>query len=141
MSDCCNHQHQDHHQPTMTAEPQREPAPGARLSRVRIEQMDCPTEEALIRGRLGGMPGVLALEFNLLQRVLSIHHLPDALEAALEAIRDLGFSPVAEGGDAPESVAEPRPRDETVRACPDIQDAQVVAYFLHLRVRKPALHP
>lgn len=36
-----------------------------------------------------------------------------------------------------ERVEEPRPSDETVRACPDMQDAQVVAYFLHLRARKP----
>jgi ubiquinone/menaquinone biosynthesis C-methylase UbiE len=36
-----------------------------------------------------------------------------------------------------ERVAEPRPGDETVRACPDMQDAQVVAYFLHIRVRRP----
>ncbi len=36
-----------------------------------------------------------------------------------------------------ERVEEPRPSDETVRECPDIQDAQVVAYFLHIRVRKP----
>lgn len=36
-----------------------------------------------------------------------------------------------------ERVAEPRPSDDTVRACPALQDAQVVAYFLHLRVRKP----
>ena len=36
-----------------------------------------------------------------------------------------------------ERVAEPRPSDVTVRACPDMQDAQVVAYFLHIRVRKP----
>jgi SAM-dependent methyltransferase len=36
-----------------------------------------------------------------------------------------------------ERVAEPRPSDEAVRACPAIQDAQVVAYFLHIRVRKP----
>jgi ubiquinone/menaquinone biosynthesis C-methylase UbiE len=35
-----------------------------------------------------------------------------------------------------ERVAEPRPSDETVRACPHLQDAQVVAYFLHMRVRK-----
>src|SRR5262245_53538829 len=34
-------------------------------------------------------------------------------------------------------IEEPRPSDETVRACPDMQDAQVVAYFLHIRVRKP----
>jgi ubiquinone/menaquinone biosynthesis C-methylase UbiE len=36
-----------------------------------------------------------------------------------------------------EQVGEPRPTDDTVRACPDMQDAQVVAYFLHIRVRKP----
>ena len=35
-----------------------------------------------------------------------------------------------------ERVEEPRPSDETVEACPDMQDAQVVAYFLHVRVRK-----
>jgi hypothetical protein len=34
-------------------------------------------------------------------------------------------------------IEEPRPSDETVRACPDMQDAQVVAYFLHIRARKP----
>jgi ubiquinone/menaquinone biosynthesis C-methylase UbiE len=36
-----------------------------------------------------------------------------------------------------ERVEEPCPSDATVRACPDVQDAQVVAYFLHMRVRKP----
>jgi ubiquinone/menaquinone biosynthesis C-methylase UbiE len=36
-----------------------------------------------------------------------------------------------------ERVEEPRPSDEAVRACPDLQDAQVVAYFLHVRARKP----
>jgi ubiquinone/menaquinone biosynthesis C-methylase UbiE len=35
-----------------------------------------------------------------------------------------------------ERISEPRPSDETVRACPDLQDAQVVAYFLHIRVTK-----
>ncbi len=36
-----------------------------------------------------------------------------------------------------ESVSEPRPTDEAVRTCPAVQDAQVVAFFLHFRVRKP----
>jgi len=36
-----------------------------------------------------------------------------------------------------ERVEEPRPSDETVALCPTIQDAQVVSYFLHVRVRKP----
>ena len=37
-----------------------------------------------------------------------------------------------------EELGEPRPSDETVRAEPSLQDAQVVAYFLHVRARKPA---
>jgi SAM-dependent methyltransferase len=36
-----------------------------------------------------------------------------------------------------ERVEEPRPSDEAVRRCPNVQDAQVVGYFLHLRGRKP----
>jgi len=36
-----------------------------------------------------------------------------------------------------ERVEEPCPDDETVARCPDLQDAQVVAYFLHVRARKP----
>lgn len=47
----------------------------------------------------------------------------------LNALVDAGF--------ALERVGEPRPSDATVRECPNIQDAQVVAYFLHLRCRKP----
>ncbi len=35
-----------------------------------------------------------------------------------------------------EQTEEPRPSDETVAAYPGLQDAQVVSYFLHLRVRK-----
>jgi ubiquinone/menaquinone biosynthesis C-methylase UbiE len=36
-----------------------------------------------------------------------------------------------------ERITEPRPSDESVLACPDLQDAQVVANFLHIRARKP----
>jgi SAM-dependent methyltransferase len=36
-----------------------------------------------------------------------------------------------------ERIEEPRPSDQTVRECPAVQDAQVVAYFLHVRARKP----
>ena len=35
-----------------------------------------------------------------------------------------------------EQMAEPRPDDAAVAACPVVQDAQVVAYFLQVRVRK-----
>jgi len=36
-----------------------------------------------------------------------------------------------------ERVEEPRPNDRVVETHPVLQDAQVVAYFLHVRVRKP----
>jgi ubiquinone/menaquinone biosynthesis C-methylase UbiE len=35
-----------------------------------------------------------------------------------------------------ERIEEPCPDDETLRRCPKLQDAQVVAYFLHIRARK-----
>lgn len=37
-----------------------------------------------------------------------------------------------------ERVEEPRPSSEAVRDHPLLQDAEVAAYFLHIRVRKPA---
>lgn len=39
-------------------------------------------------------------------------------------------------GFAIERMEEPKPSDATVLAHPSLQDAQVVAYFLHVRVRK-----
>jgi Cd2+/Zn2+-exporting ATPase len=74
---------------------------------IRILQMDCPTEEALLRQKLGGMEGVAGMEFNLMQRVLTVTHEPVALEPILVAVRSLGFTPeVAEAGSA-EPVPEP----------------------------------
>src|SRR5690348_7175160 len=43
---------------------------------IRIMQMDCPTEEALIRGKLDGMECVTGLDFNLMQRTLTVVHAP-----------------------------------------------------------------
>jgi len=60
---------------------------------IRIMQMDCPVEEGLIRAKLEGMPGVKRLEFNLVQRVLTVEHDPAALDHIAEAIRSLGFLP------------------------------------------------
>ena len=60
---------------------------------IRILQMDCPTEEALLRTKLGGMAGVAGMEFNLMQRVLTVTHEPQALEPVLAAVRSLGFTP------------------------------------------------
>ena len=56
-------------------------------------QMDCPTEEGLLRKKLGGMAGVTGLEFNLMQRVLTVTHAPNEIEPILAAVRSLGFTP------------------------------------------------
>ena len=37
---------------------------------------------------------------------------------------------------AAQRLAEPRPSDDAIRACPNMQDAQAVAFFLHVRGRK-----
>jgi len=37
-----------------------------------------------------------------------------------------------------EKMQEPYASDEVVQKCHDMQDTQVVAYFLHIRVRKPS---
>lgn len=48
------------------------------------------------------------------------------------------FNLLIDAGFAIERVEEPRPTDAVVRACHHLQDAQIVAFFLHVRVRKPA---
>lgn len=56
-----------------------------------ITGMDCPEEEGLIRGKLAGMPGVFALDFNLMQRVLKVRHEPSALPAISAALASLNM--------------------------------------------------
>ncbi|MBQ9453556.1 MAG: heavy metal translocating P-type ATPase [Desulfovibrio sp.] len=54
-----------------------------------IPAMDCPVEEGLIRSRLQSMPGIVGLECNLMQRILTVQHTlpsPAPVEAALKAI-------------------------------------------------------
>jgi Cd2+/Zn2+-exporting ATPase len=66
---------------------------GSTLTRLRIAQMDCPTEEALIRKRLVEMSEVQSLDFNLMQRVLTVVHQNGELPLIEGAIRELGMEP------------------------------------------------
>ena len=89
---CCGHAHGDAVlQPaaaaTLTA------GPGQLLARLRIGQMDCPTEETLIRKKLAGVDGVHALEFNLMQRILTVVHADGALDRIIAAIKSLDMTP------------------------------------------------
>lgn len=82
-------------------------------ARIRIEQMDCPTEEKLIRDKLSSVSGISEMEFNLLQRVLTFRHTAAALPAALAAIRGLGFTLEIEGSATHNEKAHASPRKKT----------------------------
>ena len=70
---------------------------------LRIEEMDCPTEESLIRQKLEGLQGVESLDFNLMQRKLTVrHHLQDS-ESIIVAVAALGMKPVVENASVSKS--------------------------------------
>ncbi len=75
-----------------------------RQDMLHIENMDCPTEEALIRNKLKGFPGLTGLEFNLLQRNLTIYHTLPSLDPVIEALKAIGMQggPVEAKGELPE---------------------------------------
>ncbi len=59
-----------------------------------IGNMDCPTEEKLIRKRLGSVPGIGELAFNLLERQLTVTHALADDQPILRALRDIGMEAV-----------------------------------------------
>ncbi|HQS31843.1 heavy metal translocating P-type ATPase [Polaromonas sp.] len=76
---------------------------------IRIMQMDCPTEEGLLRSKLGGMAGVASMDFNLMQRMLTVTHDPNILEPILAAVRSLGFTPELASDAAAQTEPTPEP--------------------------------
>lgn len=78
-----------------------------------IAKMDCPTEEGLIRDKLTGMAGVVTLDFNLIQRRLTVTHVPGALDAVLAALKAIGFEARLESGDTAGTVKSTEPIPKT----------------------------
>ncbi|PLT25033.1 cation-translocating P-type ATPase [Pseudoalteromonas sp. MelDa3] len=60
-------------------------------TQLRIQEMDCPTEEGLIRNKFKQNNQVIDLQFNLMQRTLTVVHTKDALPNIINAINELGF--------------------------------------------------
>ncbi|MHB0981047.1 MAG: heavy metal translocating P-type ATPase [Thermoleophilia bacterium] len=87
------------------------PAPSAESVRtvLAIAKMDCPTEEAMIRGKLTGMAGIEGMDFNLMQRRLTLTHLPEAIDAAIQALGSLGLEAVVESENADRESASRGP--------------------------------
>jgi len=70
----------------------------------RIANMDCPTEEGLIRRKLHGMEGILDLRFNLLGRSLDVVHELLSVEPVTEALHSIGMEAKVVDACAPASV-------------------------------------
>lgn len=89
---------------------------GHEKSTLRIEQMDCPTEERLIRDRLQRNPHVSGLHFNLLERLLQVHHAPGQLDSVVADIGALGMQavPLRVGGGGP-AMGETTSKSEASR--------------------------
>lgn len=114
------HHHHDHSSPCCNAAGpvpetrsrlRQQPVPdGSQISQWRIDAMDCPTEETLIRKQLASMDNISALEFNLMQRTLSAIHFKGTEGTIEAAIASLGMQavPVKEGAPAPELTASPK---------------------------------
>lgn len=66
-----------------------------------IEKMDCPTEEALLRKALQGLPGVNALQFDLIGRKLTVAHTLTDVAPITAAIDRLNLSPVLQDSSQP----------------------------------------
>jgi Cd2+/Zn2+-exporting ATPase len=63
-----------------------------------IRNMDCPTEEALIRKRLGSVPGIGGLAFNLMNSRLAVSHTLESDQPILDALHEIGMEAVAVPG-------------------------------------------
>jgi len=66
--------------------------------------MDCPTEEAVIRGGLRRIPGIESLAFDLFNRQLTVtHSLPDD-EPIVAALRRVGMEPAQSEDEAAAAI-------------------------------------
>ena len=93
---CCSSQHACSSTPAAQAAPvlPSTAIAGARTVQYRIVNMDCPTEERLIRNKLANMAGVVGLDFNLMNRVLDVHHTLPSLATVEAALHGIGMQAV-----------------------------------------------
>lgn len=70
------------------------PPEGTNRVRYRIDKMDCPVEEQLIRKKLEPMAGIARLDFNLFGRELTVYHRLDDPQPIAVALENIGMSPV-----------------------------------------------
>ena len=96
---CCSHSHAAPAGDTAPVLPSA-PIAGASTAKYRIANMDCPTEERLIRNKLATMAGVVGLDFNLMNRVLDVHHTLPTLATVEAALHGIGMQAIPMEADA-----------------------------------------
>ena len=78
--------------PQNTATSQDLPSTIGAISVVyRIANMDCPTEETLIRQKLTSVEGITQLKFNLLERKLTVEHRLADEKPIQRALQEIGM--------------------------------------------------
>lgn len=75
-----------------------ESTPTLQTLRLRIDEMDCPTEEAMLGKAIAQCQGVENLRFDLVNRVLTVEHYGCDESAVKAAIRSVGMTPVPVAG-------------------------------------------
>ncbi len=85
-------------------------APDGFTATYRISNMDCATEAALVRGKLGSLKDVLGLDIDVVSRTLVVRHRLPSLAPVEGALRSIGMQarrvdPLASGDTA--SLTEP----------------------------------
>lgn len=85
----------------------RSTVPGTQTTVLLITNMCCPTEENLIRNKLSGMPGIAGLDFNMVQRLLTLQHAPEVLPTILAALKLIGLEAQVQDEEAPEINSVP----------------------------------
>lgn len=84
----CSSGHSGHAPQGITTAP---PPAGVQSALYRISNMDCPVEERLIRNKLEGERGIVRLDFNLMSRVLTVHHKLESQESIVAALSSIGM--------------------------------------------------
>ncbi|WP_416760165.1 heavy metal translocating P-type ATPase [Roseateles sp. So40a] len=108
-----DHDHDHDHGASCAAPVAKAPAPtaealaGTTRQRYFIAGMDCPTEEGLLRKQLQGKPGVVALEFDLINRLLDVHHRLDDDAPLRAAIASAGMNAEPVQAEAPPPAPPP----------------------------------
>ncbi|MGC0152528.1 heavy metal translocating P-type ATPase [Chromobacterium vaccinii] len=134
----CGHAH-DHEHAAPTAVKLGD-GEGARQSRLQIQAMDCPTEARLIEKALAGIDGIVALEFNFIERVLLLRHDLPQLDDVKSAIAKVGMRAVElDDGESAAAPQAPSRRANLLLAASGLTAAAAEAAAWSLGDGKPAV--